>query len=283
MLGALRLLDPTTRLPLKQPFTISAATLQPLANDGTPVGSAFRLRPNDAQFRRNSRGDFIILRAPGFETYTRAFDLIPNIARVALGLQIFDSTGNYLPLMTTVNLPRDAAPERAGLTDSLFQPATFALFLAPSAPTEPGWAVIRATVRERVTQNNADAGGARLPWTHLQVTDAQSDALMARGMADARGEALLAVPGILITMPANDSEAVLTREVSVKIQGAFDAALEKVSDAAVRNRVNPNPDYLPPAETQIQFKPARVKPGSTAVSDTINLAAGRTIVCEIWI
>lgn len=258
VLGAIRLIDITTGLPIRAPLRVEAAGLD---------------------LRRNRRGDFVIWRAAGLETHSQAFDAPPAAppgGALTFDLSITDPAGNYLPRRSALALPRSADPDAP---DSFFTPALIALFPAPAAHTESSWAVIRGTVRQSGTR-------ARLPWALIRVLHATKDTILASGLADARGEALVAVPGILITMPADDGGPVLTTELAVKLTVSFDGArLRKLSDEDLAaGAQDPNLNFVPDPDAlgALASHAAQIQAsGEPALSATGKLAAGRTLVANV--
>jgi hypothetical protein len=103
------------------------------------------------------------------------------------------------------------------------------MFPGPAAPVSPRWAVIRTTVRG--PQPGTVAPGALIRVLHDGV-------LMARGVADARGEALVAIPGIPVTMwSVAPSDQVITTTVDLVLQVIWD-------EAAAAAGLLPDPDEL---------------------------------------
>ena len=256
VLGALRLVDVTTRLPVRGPLRVEASGLRLV---------------------RNRRGDFVVFAGGGLEAHTRAFaapPAAPPLGSLLFPLVIIDPDSHYLPRRGALRLPRNPAPDAP---DSLFAPAEIALFPAPAGTTEASWAIIRATVR-------AQGSGLRLPWALLRVQKADTGATLAEGLADARGEALVAVPGILITMPAVGNGPVLTTELTVKLAAFFDGALTKIADADLDGPL-PNSGYIPDPDalTAGPVRATQLVPRGGAAAATGKLAAGRTLVADVLV
>jgi hypothetical protein len=205
VLGAVRFVDAST-----------ASTVQ----DGLSVQSA------QADLRRNLSGLWVIWNAPGLEPHTAVFDqppAAPPLGSVAVTLTVADNAARYLARHVTIPLPRDPAAANADHPVSLFQPVDVALYPAPAAPVMPGWAVIRAHISNAAT--NQGLAGALL--RVLRTADQQ---VLARGMSDSRGEALVVVPGIPVTtFNAGDGPALAT-EVDVTVEAIFDPAAGAVTD-----------------------------------------------------
>ncbi len=254
-LGALRPVDVTTGLPVRGPLLVAAPGLRLV---------------------RNRRGDFVVFGAAGLEAHTRAFaapPAAPPPGSLAFPLVITDAGSRYLPRRGTLRLPRNPAPDAA---DSALVPAEVRLYQAPAATPEASWAVIRATVRDQAT-------GHRLPWALLRVLRADNDLLLAEGLADGRGEALVAVPGILITMPAVGNGPVLTTELEVKLAAFFDGALSKIADADLAGPL-PNAGYIPDPDALAAgtLRATQIAARGVAAA-TGKLASGRALVADVLV
>jgi hypothetical protein len=122
----------------------------------------------------------------------------------------------------------------------------------------------------------------------LRILAAGGDALIADGVADQRGEALLAVPGIPTSMPAEHNGAVLTTEIDVRLEVVFDdPALERITDGdlAVPSQL-PNQDYLPDLDalrTRSGLDATLVPRGEANAVTTARLAAGREVIVDVLV
>lgn len=213
---------------------------------GLQIPAPIQLQATGVKFTRNRRGLYILWSAPGFESYSQAFQDLPGIAPRFLTIQAIALSGQYLPRRFSLELPRTADPTQADQPDSLFQPAVLGLYPAPQARAIASWAVIRATVVNAATQH-------RLPWALLHVTRASDPAINTLSQADWRGEALIAVPGIPVTMSATEAETpeaeespVVVTAVEAAIAVTFDNSLQTFSETADLSLLpNPNPTYVP--------------------------------------
>jgi hypothetical protein len=197
VLGALRMIDATTRLPIARGLTVHAPGAKLLRNQsGLYVIQHWdELAAHEAEFAEPPATP-----APGSQT---------------LALTVSDPLGNYLAVAAQIPLPRMSDPAQASAPNSLFQPALVALYPAASAPVGVNWAVLRVNVSETVS---GDALGGVL----LRV---QSNGnVIARGLTDWRGEALVPVVGVPVTTFSDDENAVVITEISVTLEAAFDAA-----------------------------------------------------------
>lgn len=216
VLGAVRFVDATVKTPI-------LALLEVRASRGVTL-------------IRNRSNLHVITGAPGLTDYAGRFVLPsppPAAAPVAVTLTIRDPAGRYLPRSATVTVPRDPDPARAGQPGSLFQPIDIELFPAPVAAIGAGWAVLRISVKR--------AGGeVGVPFAYVRVRRASDDALLARGLADERGEALVAVPGIPVTLwNTAPAATVVTSTVAAKVAAHFDRTAFDPTTARY-----PDPDAL---------------------------------------
>ena len=196
--------------------------------------------------------------AAGLEAHTIEFDqppAVPALDSIAVELTIADGAGQYIARKAVVRLPRDPDPANAGQTGSLFHPIDVTLYRAPNAPVSPGWAVIRAHVRNIATS-------APLEGAFLRVIRVSDSKVLARGMSDDRGEALIVVSGIPITtFSAADGGSPLATEIDVKVEVIFDPAAGKI----------PDPDAV------------EANGGLPTASSTHKLAAGRELFTDLAI
>lgn len=149
---------------------------------------------------RNRLGLYVLTAAPGFEDYTGQFDPanlpVPVMPPPGNGVDLLigDPRGQYLPRLYRLTVPRALS---AAAATSIFRPVVVPLFPAPAfARPQPGWAVVRASL--------TDAEGTPLSWALIEVSRPADPAIAALAQADARGEALIAVPEIPVTLWAAD-------------------------------------------------------------------------------
>jgi hypothetical protein len=204
----------------------------------TPITAPLRVEARGVRLIRNRSGLFVIAAAPGLgSTYTATFELPvppaaplpPPVASVSVTITVSDPSGRYLPRRATVAVPRNPDPAAVDQPTSLFQPADVELFPSPTAAVATGWATIRVSVKQTGTQTG-------VPFAYVRVRRASDDGLLARGVADDRGEALVAVPGIPVTLwNTTPGPSVVTNSVAAKLTAhfdpsAFDAASSKYPD-----------------------------------------------------
>ncbi|HEY4241174.1 MAG TPA: hypothetical protein VGM88_15230 [Kofleriaceae bacterium] len=228
---------------------------------GTPVTDALVVTPPaGVRIIRNHSGLHVIAAAPGFDAFIAQFDLpvppTPAVASVPIAVTVVDPTGRYLPRTATIAVPRDPDPTKSDQPASIFVPQDRALFQSPTAPNRAGAAALRLSIKQQGTTTG-------LPFAYVVVNRASDASLLARGMADARGEAFLAVPGIPVTTwSATSGSAVTTSSVAANLVAYYDAA---AFDAA--SGVYPDPDALDAEKSTL--------PHSATLS--VNLASGAQV------
>jgi hypothetical protein len=203
---------------------------------GVRVRGPLQLSAPGARFVRNRSGAYAVTAARGLAAHLDAFDKppgAPGIGTVDVFIDVTDPARRYLPRQTRLQLPRDPDPARADHPLSLFHIPAVALYPAPAAPIFPGWAVVRARVTDRST-------GEGLPWVLLRLRRAQVatnvEPPLGRGLADRRGEALVAVSGIPVTnWDAADNGPVLSSDVDAVLEAYFDPGATSPPDPDLIN------------------------------------------------
>jgi hypothetical protein len=246
VLGALRCVDATTR---------------------TPVETLLQVTIEGARVRRNRSGLYVIAGADGLAAHEAAFQAppaAPPLGSILLQARIVDPLGRYLSRLATFTLPRDPDPDNLGAVDSLFLPIEVALYPAAAAPTGANWALLRVSVTHA---GSGDALGGVL----LRVL--QGDTVLARGLSDWRGEALVAVPGVPVTTWSEDPGDVVVNELGVELEATVErAAQHRTPMAEVLTGRAP---ALP-----LIVDPERLEAGGAAAfvrrRTALNVAAGRS-------
>lgn len=216
---------------------------------GLPVPRTLRVVAPGVRWIRNRSGDYVVAAAPGLEAHTAAFTAppaLPPVGSVVVMLTVEDPAGAYLPRRASLALPRDPDPAAGDQPGSLFRPVEIPVFPAPAAPVAASWAVVRVTVL-------GDDPEARLPRAMLRVVRQSDGVVLNRGLADGRGEALIAVAGIPVTTFSTDEGPVLATEIAARVEVIASPTPGEPSD----------PDLL---DTQPVLKSAPVQ-----------LASGRTL------
>lgn len=237
VLAALRVVDGVTGQSILSPLSVSGS--------GTT-------------WIRNRRGLYILTGAPGFEAHQEAFltpPVDPAVGSSTVVVEVWDWSAVYLSRKQTIRLPRNPDPAHAGDDQSLFRSIESRLYLSPSAPTSSAWAVIRATVVREGSEQRL--GGAL-----IRVVRVGDGRVLARGLSDARGEALVAVPGIPVTTWEASPGPVMGTEMDVQVEVVVDPVAGNV----------PDPDAL-------EANRATLPNGQAA----IRLASGRTVVRRLTV
>lgn len=172
--------------------------------------------------RRNRSALHVVVGSdhPGLRPHLAAFaapPLTPAVGDVPFSVTVSDPARRWLPRVKTFALPRDAdpalrdprlampefagdpelAPLRARLPDSLFAPIDVPLLPAPAQPVDPWWCALRARVVRLVDGAAIGVAGALLRVTReVEVDGEPTTEVLAVGMSDERGEALVVVPGL---------------------------------------------------------------------------------------
>ncbi len=207
VLGAFRWVDAVSSKPVQQPLVVSNTT------------------PDALKIRVNASGAFVVFDAIGATALTSQFDVVSAWpAPSDFEVRVDDPSRRYLPRRAKVSFPRALT----AMSDpaSILNPQKIALYPSPAAPTGPNWAVIRASV--------AAAAGQPLPYAMVRILRASDSVVIATGMTDRNGEALLAVPGLGIRPNSNGGGGVLSTSVDVTADAAFDPdVLTRGNDWAV--------------------------------------------------
>jgi hypothetical protein len=157
---------------------------------------------------KNRSGVYAILDAPNLDGLTTQF--VPSEAwpsPAAFEIAIEDPSLRYLPRRASIQIPQPLA--------TIAHPQTIVLYPAASAPVAPNWAIVRASVV------NAASTGAGLPWAALQIVRTSDEKPIATGVADARGEALLALYGLARQTSSSSSGPVTETTLAVTVTAWF--------------------------------------------------------------
>ena len=194
------------------------------ATTGARIRAPLQLRPADGaeapRFVRNRSGLLVLWSHPGLGAHAAAFEAPPAepaLHSVALALQVWDPSGLYQPRGFTLRLPRDPDPRHAAQEDSLLRPQRVELFRGAAAPLGGNWTPLAV----RVTESGS---GDLLGGTLVEVRDA-ADAVLARGLTDWRGEALVPVAGVPVTTWGADDGAVVVHEIPATVHAVHVPAL----------------------------------------------------------
>jgi len=205
ILGAVRFVDAATQLWITDSLEVSAPGVKLI---------------------RNGHGAYVIAAAPGLDAHTQAFTAppaAPAIGSVSVTLTASDPSGRYLPRAVTLALPRDPDPTKGDQPGSLFQAVPAPLYPSPAGPIAAGAAIVRASI-------SAQGSGAPLANALVMVTRKSDNVVLARGLSDARGEALAVVPGVPVMTWDNAGGSVLAPETNVTVSAVYDPALSGPPD-----------------------------------------------------
>lgn len=252
VLGAIRCIDATTLAPIDDTLQVQAP---------------------GARFVRNPSGLYVLTRWTRLDTHETGFDAPPPEpapGSLTLTVNIHDRRGRYLSRRLTMALPRVADLAAASDPAWLFRPIEVAMYPGPGAAVGANWAAVRVTATDPST--NTALGGAL-----LRVVAAGR--VLARGLTDWRGEALVPVAGVPVTTWSTEPDAVVVNEIAASLECVFDpAAGTRIAVADVRDgRV---PAALPIVDPQ-SIEDGRAMLPQTAAP--LVLAAGRTVPAAITV
>ena len=253
VLGALRCMDATTLVPLTLPVAVAGP---------------------GASFVRNRSGLYVLRDWTALAAHATAFEAPPAAPPVGeappLDLTLIEPSGQYLPRRVRLALPRDPNPANAAAAGSLFRAIDVAMYPSPQAPVATNWTVLRVTAVEAAS---GDALGGAL----LRVM--ANGTVLARGLTDWRGEALVPVSGVPVTTWSDDPNAVIVSEIPASLEAIFDpAAGRRTPAAAIRTG---EPPVAPPLVDPDAIENARA--GLPQASRAVQLATDRSLTLSLSI
>jgi hypothetical protein len=128
---------------------------------------------------------------------------------VAIRTTLEDPRGRYLARAVTIELPR----ADGGSLPPLFEPIDVPMYPAPSAPLAAPWSVVRV---------HAERGGAPAAGCAITVHEVGDETqVLGRGQSDARGEAVVAIPGVPLFIPSGGANA-FVRERDAEVTVVFE-------------------------------------------------------------
>jgi len=236
---------------------------------GKSVLDGLSVATSQLSVRPNRSAIYLIFNGPGLDALTMQFDpAAPFPAAAAFEISIQDPRRRYLPRRAKVQAPQKLPPPvdpsqpfdpTKVLSDPavVFNPQPVQLFPSPAAPVAPNWAVIHVSVsRSGVTPPKG------LPWAVVQVARTDNKTLLATTVADARGESLLAVPGLGPEVSGSDTGAVTQATVAVTVTAWFDPSVLNQPSGWI-----PNPDDMLNNLASASFKTGtlttQIGPGQT--------------------
>jgi hypothetical protein len=260
--------------------------------------------------RRNRSGIFAVMDAPQLTTYTTEF-LVSDPGKwpspTNFEVTIEDPSMRYLSRRANIAVPQplpgasttggpaptttaSAAPTTtpAGATPSptttasaappsptttppaatsqippVTTPQNVVLYPTPAAPVGLSWAVIRVSVASNATPP------APLPWAVIQVTG--TGITTATGLTNPNGEALLAVPGLGLTLSSSSTGAVTEATTPATVTAWFDPGSLKQPQGWISN-----PD-------DILLNLSKPSPPWKTVSQAVALGPGQTVFVALTI
>jgi hypothetical protein len=153
------------------------------------VRRSLDIEANGLGFVANLSSLHVILSAAGLESHTVSFLSPPDepeVKSMVFNLTISDPLHKFLPRTKRIDLPRNPDPKEEY---NLFTPIEVVMFPAATASLSPNWSVIRASVFK-------DASEQPLRGSLLRLTREEDGGLIASGLTDQRGEALIIAAGI---------------------------------------------------------------------------------------
>lgn len=152
---------------------------------------------------RNSQGLLVVAGAPGFSAYAEGFEPPePPPPAAAFTLVASAPSRRYLDRSFTLHLPRNVTAPAGGQPlppDSVFRPVDVTLYPSP---------LMRPSIRSAVARIRVeDAHGTPLPGALVSLALTEP-AIERWGLSNARGEALILIPGIPIADWSNPSVSI---------------------------------------------------------------------------
>jgi hypothetical protein len=206
VLGGLQCVDAITQQSIVSPLKVSSPQLL--------------IRPNLS-------GVYAVWDGPNMRNLTTFIPPSPWPNPAPFEVSIVDPSFFYLPRRGTIQVPQPlpvtppapTLPLTASSSQAItYGPQQMNLYRGPSASVAPNWAVVRASVT-----NNA-IPPVRLPWAVLQVVQISgaTTTVLATGIADPNGEALLAVPGLGLQVSSSPGGPVTEITTAATVQAWFD-------------------------------------------------------------
>lgn len=228
------------------------------AVSGAAIQEPLQVATRGATLQRNLSGLVVIVGVLGLESHAQTFaspPATPAIGSVVVSFTVADPRGRYVARGFRVALPRDPDPAHRASAASLFRPIDVAMFRSPAATPDAGWAVIRVQVMDQA--NGAGLGGAL-----LLVSRPGDGVIIGRGLADARGEALVGVRGIPATTWGVDTGPVLATEIDAVLEAVFDPTAGAPPDP---DDVEANAKTLPAATSLLKLAARREQRAALAL------------------
>jgi hypothetical protein len=226
------------------------------------------------KLRQNRSGVFAVVDAPGLTPLTNQF--LPPGSWPLPGpfeISIQDASLLYLSRRAKISVPQPlpavVAPGTTppGTTAApaavppLNTPQTVTMYPNAAAPIAPNWAVVRVSVVSNATP------AAPLPFAVVQVSGATSQP--AAGLTNANGDALIAIPGLGLTLSSSGTGSVTETTTAATVAAWFDPTVLTQPKGWVSN-----PDDILQNLASAQWKTA---------SQSIQLGPGQTVFVTLTI
>jgi len=252
VLGAIRLIDATTGRPVQRPLSVSA---------------------EGVRFLANREQLYVISRAPDLGAHTVAFAAPPDAPPPGsrpIEITIDDPLGEYLPRRATIPLPRSPAP--GADEPDLFTPEAVRVLPSPNAALRQNWSGVRLSLRL------PDGGPVRGALINLRrpAAEAEEDELVASGLSDERGEALVILPGLPVSRSAGPAEP------GEEPQPGADEGEVTTAETPVTVEIVVDPDLPWPADpTRLLANRAQWR--RAVETGSVDLATGRVVHLNLQI
>ncbi|MDO9437346.1 hypothetical protein [Hydrogenophaga sp.] len=238
------------------------------ATTGTPLNQALRVgAPAGARIQRNRSGLFVIHDWAPLAHHSSSFlnaPAGPPVGDTPLTVTISDPSGQYLSRLVQVDVPRDPVSASVSPPNSLFRPLMVPMYPSAAARIGPNWAALSLSLRDAL---DGDALGGVL----LRVLNGSQ--VVARGLSDWRGEALVPVAGIPVTTWSAEPGDVIVTQIEVTVEAFADpASMARTLQVDVSAGRAP---LLLPLVDPVAMETARA--GLPQASTVVSLAAGRRL------
>jgi hypothetical protein len=230
---------------------------------GSSIEEPLKIDSPQLTLARNPSGVYAVWDAVGFSQYTAFNPVLPwPTPPTSFEITIEDPRCCYLPRRGSIQVPQAlpaapaaAAPPFTATTDQsiVYAPQKITMYRGPAARVGANWAVVRASV------SNSASTPVPLWGAVLQVLSGSPPTAgvpaIATGVADANGEALLAVPGLGLSVSDSAAGPVTEATTVATVQVWFDATTLK-----------PPPGWLPdPDDTLQKIAGGTLKTASAAI------------------
>ena len=204
---------------------------------GNSVIPAIPVSAPQWKVKANLSGTYIIFNGPGFDAQTDEF--IPSgtwPAPVSFEVTLQDPSLRYLPRRANVQAPLavPVIPPVPATPTGVFARQQVAVYPSSATTIGPNWAVIHASVT-----NSSTTPPKGLPWAVLQVVQTSNNSVLATGVYDTNGEALLAVIGLTVQANPSGGGPVTVSTVAATVTAYFDPSILNQPAGWI-----PNPDDI---------------------------------------